>query len=168
MDDIQISELTSKSEFDYLALVRHALINDHDCFRISPNDDLDIHFNINDSKEEFTLGAFLDGKLIGVVSFKREGTNREKLRHKGLLTRMIVAEEHRGKGIGKHLISEVIKRAKMINGIEQINLTVIPTNEKAKWLYEQFGFITYASEKNAIKWNGNYYTEDQMALELLS
>lgn len=141
-------------------------MNDHECFRISPNDPLDIPFAVNSSSDAFTLGAFLKNELIGVVSFKREGSNREKLRHKGLLTRMIVTHQHRGKGIGKQLIEEVIQRAIKLDGIEQINLTVIPTNEKAKSLYEQFGFQTFASEANAIKWKGRYFTEDQMTLRL--
>ncbi len=166
MNKIVIKEIPLNFESDYRSLVRKAFINDHECFRISPNDPLDIPFAVNSSSEAFTLGAFLKNELIGVVSFKREGSNREKLRHKGLLTRMIVATAHRGKGVGKQLIAAVIRRAKTLDGIEQINLTVIPSNKKAKSLYEQFGFQTFASEAHAIKWHGKYYTEDQMALRL--
>lgn len=166
MDHIRIEEISPGYEDAYKVLVNEALINDHECFRISPNDELDVPFTADNSGDDFTLGAFDEGRLIGTVAFKREGLNREKLRHKGVLSRMIVSSQYRGKGIGKQLISEVIERAKKIEGMEQINLTVIPTNEKAKALYEQFGFQTFASEPNAIKWKGTYYTEDQMALHL--
>ncbi|WP_436517187.1 GNAT family N-acetyltransferase [Ekhidna sp. To15] len=165
MSEIVIKEIPPNFESQYKKLVLQALIDDHECFRISPDDDLDIPLLTLDDNC-FTLGAFLEAKLIGVVTFKREGTNWEKLRHKGLLSRMIVSPKNRGKGIGKLLIQELIRKARKIEGIEQINLTVIPTNEKAKSLYEQFGFQTFASEQNAIKWKGRYFTEDQMVLKL--
>ncbi|MEP1032795.1 GNAT family N-acetyltransferase [Ekhidna sp.] len=165
MSEITINEIPPSFESQYKKLVHQALIDDHECFRISPNDDLDIPF-LTSENDCITLGAFEEDELIGVATFKREGSNREKLRHKGLLSRMIVSTNHRGKGIGKQLISEIIRRAREIEDIEQINLTVIPTNEKAKSLYEQFGFKTFASEPNAIKWKGRYFTEDQMVLLL--
>lgn len=164
MDSIQIKELLVSEARNYRNLVLSALECDHECFRISPNDDLDLPFVQSNTPDNFTLGAFDDAKLIGVVTFKRLGENREKLRHKGLLSRLIVSQEYRKKGVGKQLVAEVILRARKIEGIEQINLTVIPTNEQAKKLYEQFGFKTYASEVNAIKWKGQYFREDQMVL----
>ena len=165
MPDITINEIQFPNQTAYQKLVNKALVEDHECFRISPNDALDIPFE-STQKGQFTLGAFDGEKLVGVVTFKREGTNREKLRHKGLLSRMIVSPEYRGMGIGKRLISKLIARVRAIDGVEQINLTVIPTNEKAKLLYQQFGFQTFASEPNAIKWKGQYFTEDQMVLML--
>lgn len=162
---VEISQITSAYESSYRQLVHEALVNDHECFRISPNDELDMPFNSN-TTDGFTLGAFVEKQLVGAVTFTRLGSNREKLRHKCLLGRMIVDPRYRGQGIGKKLISAFISKVREINGIEQINLTVIPTNEKAKLLYEQFGFETFASEKNAIKWKGKYYQEDQMVLFL--
>lgn len=164
MESIEIKEVTPSKAEDYKKLVKEALENDPQCFRISPDDELDLPFTHSKAADNFTLGAFVAETLVGVVSFKREGANREKLRHKGLLTRLIVSEKYRGYGIGKRLVEEVIHRAKNIPDIEQINLTVIPTNDLAKKLYEQFGFQTYATEVNAIKWKGQYYTEDQMVL----
>ncbi|NQZ76866.1 MAG: GNAT family N-acetyltransferase [Ekhidna sp.] len=88
------------------------------------------------------------------------------MRHKGILFKIYVDIAHRKQGIANGLIQEVIDRVKAINDIEQINLTVIPTNLHAKALYEKFGFNTFASEEKAIKWNGVYFTEDQMKLML--
>ena len=79
---------------------------------------------------------------------------------------MYVSRDFRGKGIAKLLIEKLIERVKLISDIEQINLTVISNNANAKTLYEKFGFETYGSEQNAIKWKNKYFTEDQMKLKL--
>lgn len=80
---------------------------------------------------------------------------------------MYVSQDFRGQGIAKKLIEKLIERVKQINNIEQINLTVIANNENAKKLYEKFGFVTFGSEINAIKWKAKYFTEDQMTLKLI-
>jgi len=64
------------------------------------------------------------------------------------------------------LVSEVIQRAKVLSGMEQINLTVIAANEPAKNLYTQIGFTVFSVEKNAIKYKGQYFDEEQMVLFL--
>ncbi len=46
--------------------------------------------------------------------------------------------------------------------MEQINLTVVAGNARAKRFYESFGFKTFAVEEKAIKWQGEYYTKNQM------
>jgi ribosomal protein S18 acetylase RimI-like enzyme len=166
MNSIKILEITSLQIIEYKSFLAIGLLNDEDNFRITPLDDFQSPFPTKDKDDSFTLGAYIDNQIAGVVSFSRDGIDREKLRHKGILFRMYVSNEHRGKGIAKQLIDEVITRAKNINGIEQINLTVIANNVNAKNLYEKYGFVTFGSEQNAIKWKGNYFTEDQMVLKL--
>ena len=161
---IEIKEVTSKEIEVYKKLILKGLVEDEDCFRIAPEDEYEAPFPTNDQSDSFTIGAFKQNKLIGTASFKREGSNRLKLRHKGLLFKIYVDQEFRQKGIASSLIQEVINRAMLLRGIEQINLTVIPTNKYAKKLYEKFGFETFASEKKAVKWKGKYFDEDQMKL----
>jgi len=163
---IEIKEINSKNISAYKQLIRRGLINDEECFRIAPEDEDMEAFPTNDKVDSFTLGAFKDHELVGVASFKRKGTNRLKLKHKGLLFKIFVNGENRQRGIAGRLIQEVINRAVTIEGIEQINLTVIPNNKFAKKLYEKFGFETFASEKRAVKWKGKYFDEDQMKLFL--
>ena len=142
------------------------LLNDKENFRITPADDTKASFPTKDKDDSFTLGAYVGDLLTGIVSFGRDGNDREKLRHKGILFRMYVSKNFRGKGVAKKLIEELIDRVRKINDIEQINLTVIANNSNAKTLYEKFGFTTFGSEQNAIKWKGKYFTEDQMVLRL--
>lgn len=115
--------------------------------------------------DAFTLGAWMaENELVGAVSFERE--IRTKLRHKGLLFRMYVRADASGKGIGRRLIHETVKRAGEIAGLEQINLTVVASNVKAKHLYSSEGFKSFALESRALKMDGTYADEEQMALSL--
>lgn len=166
IDSPQITELKSESVDEYKDFLSKGLVLDEEHFRITPNDDLLARFPTLDREDNFTLGAFSGKQLIGVVSFERDGRNREKLRHKGILFRMYVAPEFRGQGIAGKLIAAVVEKARAIKGLEQINLTVISQNERAKKLYESFGFVTFGSEINAIKWKGKYFDEDLMVLRL--
>jgi ribosomal protein S18 acetylase RimI-like enzyme len=166
MKELEIFEIKSNQVLEYTSFLKVGLLNDEDNFRITPADDSNAAFPTRDRADSFTLGAYVNNELAGVVSFMRDGDNREKLRHKGLLFRMYVSKEHRGKGIAKKLIDELIHRVKQLQDVEQINLTVIATNANAKTLYEKIGFKTFGSEQNAIKWKGHYFTEDQMVLRL--
>jgi len=120
--------------------------------------------NLVPSDNRFTLGAFINGQLIGIVTFVRE--SNPKVAHKGNIYAMYVSPDFRAKGIGKTLIQELIIKAKQYEGLEQINLTVISKNTAAKRLYETNGFVTYGTERNAHKIGTQYWDEDLMALRL--
>ena len=149
----------------YRALLMPGLEQDADSFRISPDDERNAPFPTHNRPDSFTLGTFAGGQLAGIVSFQREGADRVKLRHKGLLFRMYVSPDFRGQGLAGLLIQEVIDRARQLDGMEQINLTVVTTNP-AKRLYERFGFRSFSLEERAIKWQGTYLTEEAMKLIL--
>lgn len=120
---------------------------------------------IKPTKDKFVLGAFDDsGSLMGSVTFMQE--NSLKTSHKGNIFGMYVAPESRGYGVGKSLLHELIKKARLCEGLEQINLAVISENESAKRLYKSLGFEVYGVEPNALKYNGQYFDEDLMVLNL--
>ncbi len=168
MSDIKVSEIKSDKKDLYKAFLSIGLVEDEENFRITLNDDLNSSFPTKDKEDNFTLGAFIEHQLVGVVSFERDGSNREKLQHKGILFRMYVSKDFRGIGIAKKLIQELIDKVIRIKDIEQINLTVISSNKNAKVLYEKFNFLTFGSEENAIKWKDKYFSEDQMVLKINS
>jgi ribosomal protein S18 acetylase RimI-like enzyme len=120
--------------------------------------------NLIASDHRFTLGAFINGGLIGIVTFVRE--SNPKIVHKGNIYAMYVTPEFREKGIGKSLVQELINKAKHCEGLEQINLTVI-SNNAAKRLYETIGFVTYGTEQNALKDGYQYFDENLMVLRLI-
>jgi len=117
------------------------------------------------TKDKFVLGAFNDNNsLVGIVTFMRE--SGVKTRHKGNIFGMYVAPEGRGQGVGKLLMRKLIERAKGCEGLEQIKLTVVSDNIPAKTLYTSLGFELYGVERNALKFNGQYFDEDLMVLHI--
>ena len=161
-----IRELTSADTVAYQALILCGLREHDESFRIAAQDAGEPMVPFATSRPDaFTLGAWLaDGQLVGVVSFERE--TRTKFKHKGLLFRMYVRADASGRGIGRRLIQETIKRAREIEGLEQINLTVVASNSRAKGLYSSEGFKSFALEERGLKMGETYYDEEQMALRL--
>lgn len=164
---MRLVELTSARNYGYQDFMTEGLRKYRHCFRISPADQVNEAYPTNGLPDSFTVGFITDSDgLAGVVSFQREGHTREKIRHKGLLFRMYVAPAHAGQGLGRQLLEETIRRARLLPNLEQINLTVISTNSGAKRQYEKLGFRTFSLEKNAIKDGDTYYAEEQMVLFL--
>ncbi|MEJ8548315.1 GNAT family N-acetyltransferase [Brevibacillus borstelensis] len=112
----------------------------------------------------FTMGAFIGDSLVAVATLIRE--SHVKLRHKASLVGVYSTPAQRGKGIAKKLISAMIEKARELDGLEQINLTVASENMAARQLYLSLGFQVFGTEKNALKHNGVYSDEDYMALAL--
>jgi len=114
------------------------------------------------NKRNFTFGAFSNGELMGVVTLLQE--TPLNLRHKANILAMYVNPNMRGLGVGKELFSEAINKAKTIETIEKLNLTVVTTNEKAKNLYTKLGFKVFGMEEKALKISGKYYKEEYLSL----
>ncbi len=119
---------------------------------------------IEPAKGKFILGAFDDVSLVGVVTFMRE-TN-VKTSHKGNVFGMYVVPECRGRGVGKSLMMELIRKAAKCDGLEQINIAVVSDNHSAKKLYKSLGFEVYGVERNALKYGAQYFDEDLMVLNI--
>lgn len=164
---MKLVDLTAAENYGYQSFIMGGLIAYRHCFRISPNDQINEPFPTLGLPDSFTLGLLTPSdELAGVVSFQREGQSREKIRHKGLLFRMYVSPAHSGKGLGRMLLDETIRRARLLPAMEQINLTVVSTNDTAKRQYQKLGFRSFALEKNALNDEGIYYDEEQMVLFL--
>jgi ribosomal protein S18 acetylase RimI-like enzyme len=168
MSSLSIRRLSPVDTEAYLALMRSGLRDHIESFRISAEDSGEpmVPFASN-RPDAFTLGAWLeDNQLVGTVSFERE--TRVKFRHKGLLYRMYVHTDASGMGIGRRLIRETVARARNIEGLEQINLTVVASNVRAKHLYSSEGFKSFALEERGLKMGATYFDEEQMALRLFN
>ena len=117
----------------------------------------------SDAAWNFVIGAFEDGKLIGTAGFFRRPNNKE--RHKGHIWGVYVRPESRGKGIASALMKEIVRRAREIDGIEQITL-VASANLPAQRLYESVGFESYGLEPHSLKFGTNYVDDVLMVLFL--
>lgn len=110
----------------------------------------------------YTFGAFHQEKLFGAVTLIHE--SNLKFRHKANIVAMYVRPEMRRLGVGRKLLERAINKAKSLEGIKQLNLMVVTSNERAKNLYQSFGFEIFGTEKNALIVNGKYYDEHYMVL----
>lgn len=167
---MNIRILTERDAQHYQALRLRALQTNPESF--GSTYEREVHFTteqveerIRQVKDRYVLGAFQeDGSLVGIVQVVRE--SNQKFQHKGTIYGMYTAPEVRGQGVGKALMEEVIHRAKDFDGVEQIHLQVVATNETAKKLYKSLGFETYGVEPRALKDGDRYYDEELMVLFL--
>jgi ribosomal protein S18 acetylase RimI-like enzyme len=114
--------------------------------------------------DNFVLGAFVDGQLVGMVGFFRSPD--EKTRHTGRVWGVYVKRKQRGKGVGKALMEELVRRARLQPALEQINLAVADGQAPARKLYLQLGFEIYGREPRALKVGEVYADELHMVLML--
>jgi ribosomal protein S18 acetylase RimI-like enzyme len=112
------------------------------------------------NEDNYVLGAFANGTLVGTVGFGRN--TRGKQRHKARIWGVFVDEQHRGQGIARRLMSEVLRRANSLVGLEQIILTVGDQQASAKSLYASLGFTVFGHERGALKMDDVYVDEDYM------
>jgi len=77
-----------------------------------------------------------------------------------------VAAAHRGKGVGRALIGELLERARRDSTLEQILLAVGTVQTAAKQLYSSFGFEVYGTEPRGLKVGSTYVDEDHMILRI--
>jgi len=108
----------------------------------------------------FVLGAFVDGVLAGTIGFARNTSRKDA--HKGRVWGVYVKREHRSEGIGREMLKELLRRASLLPGLEQVMLTVGVDQTAARRLYSSAGFEVFGRERHALKVGESYVDEDYM------
>ena len=129
-------------------------------FAVRPKEE--VRQQLKPSLENFTLGAFVGDKLVGITGFRRDTTL--KSRHKGMIWGVYVAAQARGQGIAKALMQETIECARKLEGLEQIQLAVAHTQQAARKMYLSLGFEVWGREKHALFVDGQWIDEEHMVL----
>ena len=127
-------------------------------FRVAPQDEEALLPGAVAERLEGSLvaGAYGGDELVGIAGFSRfEGA---KLRHRALLWGMYVRPVARGGRVGDALMDFLLTEARD-QGIEQMILTVAADNERARRLYQRWGFSVYGTEPRAIKLPDGYLDE---------
>jgi ribosomal protein S18 acetylase RimI-like enzyme len=164
MMQIRILELNHAAIYRNLRL--EALQNHPEAFSSSYEEEKEFPLEKFESRlreqDSFTFGAFDNEQLIGVVTLVLE--KKTKLKHRANIAAMYVDPEKRRLGIGKSLMLAAINKAKTMEYIVQIYLTVTSNNEPAKKLYYSLGFETYGKDKRALKIDSTYFDDELMVL----
>jgi len=116
------------------------------------------------SRDNFVLGAFTGGQLVGTAGFFRIPTLKRK--HKGKVWGMYVCDSARRRGVARALLLKLVEHARGIDGLEEVLLSVSSSQEAARSLYLSLGFKTYARETRALRVGDRFFDEDFMALRL--
>jgi GNAT superfamily N-acetyltransferase len=116
------------------------------------------------SGESVVLGAFVDDQLVGMTGFFR--SPEEKTRHTGRVWGVYVKAGLRGKGVGRLLMEEVLRKVRSQSGLERVTLAVASGQAAARKLYLQLGFKIYGREPQALKIGELYADEELMTLQI--
>jgi RimJ/RimL family protein N-acetyltransferase len=119
---------------------------------------------LKDLPDNFVIGAFDDGALIGVGGLMCD--EAPKLRHKGLIWGVYVVAGYRGRSVGRRILEELIANAAGAPHIEQINIISTAVNARARDLYLSLGFKTWGLEPRSLLIDGQYYDDEHMVLLL--
>ena len=102
------------------------------------------------------LGAFVHGKLACVANFTRVGST-DRTRHRASVG-IAVLKAYWHRGIASAVMQALIDTAKRTE-LEQLELDVMHDNERAKALYERYGFEEYGRHVRAIKYRDGRYAD---------
>ena len=114
--------------------------------------------------EDFIVGYFLDGRLVGTTGIHR--FERRKRSHRALLTTVYVTESARGRGVARQLLRTCLERARKMEGLERIILSVSHRAEGALRMYREAGFEEFGREPGAARSDGTPMDEIHMLLNL--
>jgi RimJ/RimL family protein N-acetyltransferase len=106
------------------------------------------------------FGAFIDGRLVGLVGLAPEPAVKE--RHRAVIRSMFVTRRARGRGVAASLLRQALDAADALPGVWQVILTVTAGNESAERLYRAHGFIAYGRLPAALHVDGRYYDDVMM------
>jgi ribosomal protein S18 acetylase RimI-like enzyme len=116
------------------------------------------------SEDNFVLGAFVEGRLVGTVGFFRG--RRAKTRHKGRVWGVHVDPAVRRQGIARAMMDALLARIYNVDGLRQVSLSVATTQVAAIALYESFGFKPFGLERRALCVGNDYVDEEYRVLML--
>ena len=114
----------------------------------------------NDSPDHLMFGAFDGERLIGITGFNRMA--RKRASHRGEMVQVYVEPGYRGQNIGGKLMRHVLDYAFTLDGIEQVQLSAIASNQTAIKLYEKLGFQSFGVQPKYFKVGDSYMDQQFM------
>lgn len=114
---------------------------------------------LRSSQSSVAISCYIDGEIAGNCEINFKGS--KKTSHRSTVA-IAILKKYWNLGIGTKMFEELIEIANK-QGVEIIELQYIEGNERAKKLYEKFGFIQVAVIPKAFKLkDGTYQNEVYM------
>lgn len=107
----------------------------------------------NNSEYNLLLIGLLNGEHVGNCSLMRMDLKRYQ--HRAVMA-IALYQKYTGLGIGRIMIEKIFSIAKA-QGIEQIELEVAASNQKAVALYKKLGFETFGTFPDNMKYKDGTY-----------
>ena len=167
---VQIVKLNESDGERLWHLRLYALQSEPEAFGESPEEHLQTSIDKyasrlrSSSEDNFVVGAVDGSELVGMAGFWRDQNRKE--RHKGHIWGVFVSSSHRGRGVGRALIGDILDRARNLPDVIQGQLAVSTNRTQARNLYSGYGFHSFGIERQALNVNGKYIDEEHMALFL--
>lgn len=161
--EITIGKLSDDNWEKYREIRLEALRNDTIAFGSSYEEEINRPEVFWKERIKGVVFALSGETIIGLMSYKDE--DRIKTKHKSGIYSVYVKPEYRNKGIGKMILTEVLRLIKENKEILKVNLTVNSSQLSAIKLYELFGFKTVGKLSKELLINGKYY--DELLMELM-
>ena len=115
-----------------------------------------------DSPDHVMFGAFANEQLIGITGLNRMA--RKRANHRGELVQVYVEPAYRDQNIGENLLRHALDYAFGLEGVEQVQLSVITSNTRAIKLYEKLGFKTFGVQPKYFKVENGYLDQQFMQI----
>lgn len=167
---IEVRQLKPEDAEQLFRLRQQALREEPFAFLSSPEDDVASspeavqHKLAAEPQKSIVFGAFDDDELIGMVGLARD--RPLKAAHRACIWGVFVRREYRRTGVGSRLLAAVLERAREMEGLASVYLSVSEKTPVAKQLYESAGFVVWGLEPDCIRYGGESAREYHLMLEL--
>lgn len=152
---------------DYLRTVcgeTRFLMKEADEVKLTVEQEIDFIEGNNGSPRSLLILAFVDGEYAGNCSYDAISGSRRNAHRAGM--GIALFQKYTGMGLGRVLMERMIRYARE-SGFEQMQLTVVSNNERAKALYKSFGFEECGRMPNSNKYDDGTYTDDIFMIKKL-
>ena len=124
----------------------------------------DIENRLTPSDAATTFGAFGGERLVGIGTLIRSA--RLRLAFRATIVGMYVLPTQRRRGVARRLIAACLDRARKLEGVEEVCLSVTCGNDSARRTYLKCGFRPDYVEPRYFKFADSYYDLEWLRLPL--
>jgi RimJ/RimL family protein N-acetyltransferase len=167
--EIRISRLVPADAEALRVLRMEALTTAPEAFGSSPEEEaarsMDlVRARLDAAIPDAVFGAFAGVDLVGMAGFAL--SQGIKKRHKGVLWGVFVRAGWRDGGTGERLVRAVIAHAR--NHVLLLQASVVTSNGAARRVYDRLGFVSYGTERRALRVGDAFHDEKLLVLDLQS